>query len=279
MQSNGRLLLTCISATGHWLPWLISNISRLSDLGSDGAADGLHAVGVEHGGEIAGIVDETEFDEPAFIEFHDGERFVLAFILGFGSAIGNAEGIGNQGAEALGFVVIIAAAVEDFAAAGFAVGAVAVQGNHHLGFVGAGDVIASIDGRGILRIAAGADDGVTGGAEDVAETVGVTQGDVGFGVSFAVEDAGGSGVVFEATAVRHSMTGIEANGKGHAAAGLSKIGKIFLLLLLLLFLPARGSRRRRKRKSRIEAAVTKTPRALARRGAVTGLTGLTGVTG
>jgi hypothetical protein len=70
-----------------------------------------------------------------------------------------------------------------------------------------------------------------------------------------------------------------------AAAGLSKSGKILLLLLLLLFLflflflPAWGRKSRSKRKSRIEAAETKTPRALARRGDVTGLTGLTGLTG
>lgn len=196
--------------------------------GGDGAAGGLHAVGVEHGGEIAGIVDEAKLDEPAFIEFEHGERFVLALLFGPGSAIWEGEGVGDEGAEPLGFGEIVGAAIKDFGAASFAIGAVAVNGDHHVAFVGARDVVAALDGGGILSIAAGADDGVTGGAENVAETVGVIEGDGGFSMFDAIQDADGPGVVFESLSIGHAVAWIYANGKrgwkGHGGGMVSKPG-------------------------------------------------------
>lgn len=190
-------------------------------------AGGAHAAGIEDGGEIGGVVDEAELDEPAFVELHDGEGFVLALLFGFGSAIGEAEGVGDEGGELEGAGLVIGSAIEDFGAAGFAFVAVEVDGDHALAAVGAGDVVATGDGGGIAGIAAGADGGVSLGAEDLADGGGVGEGDGGFGVADAVEGAGGSGVVLASFKVVLAVSGIEADGEGlwggHDAGGVSKI--------------------------------------------------------
>jgi len=147
---------------------------------------------------------------------------VLGFLFGFGAAIGESECVGDEGAKAGGEGTVIAAAIENFAAAGFAVGAVTVDGDHHVAFVGPGDVITEPDGCGVIGIATGADDGVTGGAEDFTQQIHVAQGNVGFFVLDAFHVANGTCVVFETLHVGHSMAGIEADGEGHAAWWVSK---------------------------------------------------------
>jgi len=197
-------------------------------------AGGTHAAGIEDGGEIGGIVDEAELDEPAFVELHDGEGFVLALLFGLGSAIGEAKGVGDEGGEFEGAGLVIGSAIEDFGAAGFAFVAVEVNGDHALTAVGAGDVVATGDGGGIAGIAAGADGGVALDAEDVANGVDVGEGDGGFGVADAVEGADGSGVVLASFEVVWAVSGIEADGEGrwggHEAWRVSKIRRSRLTL-------------------------------------------------
>lgn len=184
---------------------------------SDGVAGGAHAAGIEEGGAVGGVVEEAEFDEPAFIEFHDGQGFVLALLFGLGSAIFDAEGVGDEGGELFGARAVVFAAEEDFGASGATVEHIAMNRDHALAFVGAGDVVATGYRGGIDGIAAGADDGVAGGFEDVANLVDVDHGDGGF-FDFVFADGDDvAGVVLAGFFVPVSVAGIEAYGEGHEA--------------------------------------------------------------
>lgn len=199
-------------------------MSRGGDHLSHGAAGGGHAIRIEDGGAVAGVIEETELDEPTFVEVQNGETGVLAFFFRLGSTIWDGEGIGHQSAEALGNWFVIGATVEDFGASGFAVGGVAVDGEHAVAFVGAGDVVAAGDRRGIDGIAAGANDRVAGGAQDVAEAVGVTHRDVGLGDLLLFDGDDGSGIILAAAFVVAAVAGVNANGEGHAGDEVSKRG-------------------------------------------------------
>lgn len=195
--------------------------SRLGDHLRHGSACGGHTIRIQDRGAVAWVVDEPKFEQPALLEIEHGQAFVLTVFFGLCASVAETESVGHDGAELRGPRLVFGSAIEDLGAVGATIGGVAVNGEHALAAVGAGDVIAPRDRRGITLVNACADDGVTGGAEDLTEAIGVSHRDLGFAKSLAVCLNDRAGVVSAAPPVVVAVARVNADGEGHVAATVS----------------------------------------------------------
>lgn len=141
------------------------------------------------------------------MEVHDGKGAVLAFVFGFDASGFCAKGFADCSVELGGHGFVCLASVVCLCAVGFAVGGVAVEGDHDGAVVVAGNAGALAYGCGIKGIDAGADYGDFFIAEDLADGVGVFHDNLGL-VGGAI---GGdcSGVEASSAAVAHAVAGVE----------------------------------------------------------------------